>query len=71
MADPGFESYEALDASAHVGDHGATGTVTFLTRTGPLRIAMKRPVLEQLCRGMERELSENPLPSTDQDREIS
>jgi hypothetical protein len=71
MADSAVETYEALDASAHVGDGGGRGTITVLTRSGPIRIAMKRPILEQLYRAVERELSENPAASADQDREIS
>jgi len=32
---------------------------------------MKRPVMEQLRHSIERELNENPIPSTDAEREIS
>ncbi len=71
MTDPAIENREALDAGAHVGDHGSSGTVTLLTRSGPVTISMKRAVMEQLSRCIERELNENPIPSTDKNREIS
>jgi hypothetical protein len=71
MADPAIENYEALDAGAHVGDRGSTATITLLTRTGSVAISMKRPILEQLYYRIERELSENPIASTDANREIS
>jgi hypothetical protein len=71
MTDPTIGNYEALDAGAHVGDRGASGTVTLLTRGGPITISMKRAVMEQLCRRIERELNENPIPDTDRNREIS
>ena len=71
MTDPAIGNYEALDAGAHVGDRGASGTVTLLTRGGPITISMKRAVMEQLCRSIERELNENPIADTDRNREIS
>jgi hypothetical protein len=71
MTDPAIEHREALDAGAHVGDRGMSGTVTLLTRSGPITISMKRAVMEQLCRCLERELNENPMPNSDKNREIS
>jgi hypothetical protein len=71
MTGPTLQNYEALDAGAHVGDRGAAGTITLLTSAGPVAISMKRPVMEQLYRCLERELSEHPLPSADTNREIS
>jgi hypothetical protein len=70
MVDPAVETYEALDASAHVSDRGSRGTITLLTRTGSIGISMKRPIMEQLYHRIERELSENPIPSAE-NREIS
>ncbi len=68
MVDPAVETYEALNASAH---RGVKGTITLLTRTGSIAISMKRPLMEQLYRRIARELSENPISSSDTDREIS
>ena len=70
MSDPAIE-YEVLDAGAQIGDRGATGTITLLTRGGRVTISMKRPVMEQLCHHIERELHANPIPITDLHREIS
>jgi uncharacterized NAD(P)/FAD-binding protein YdhS len=71
MTDPAIENYEALDASAHIGDRGATATITLLTRRGPIVILMKRTTMEQLYHRIQRELNDNPIPSADTDREIS
>ena len=69
MTDPA--NYQALDADAHVGDRGATGTITLLTRNGRIAISMKRTVMEQLYHHIARELNESPIPVIDADREIS
>jgi hypothetical protein len=71
MTGPAIENYEALDASTHIGDRGATATITFLTKRGPMTILMKRATMEQLYHRIERELSDNPLPNVDRNREIS
>ncbi len=71
MNGPPIENYEALDAGAQIGNRGAKGVVTLLTERGLVAISMKRPVMEQLRRSIERELNENPIPSADADREIS
>jgi hypothetical protein len=71
MSGVALENYEGLDAGAHVGERGSMGTITLLTRAGPVSISMKRAVMEQLYHCLGRELSEHPLPSTDGDREIS
>jgi len=70
MTDPAIESYEALDAGARIGDRGATGTITLLTKRGPVAISMKRPIMEQLYYSIGRKLDENPSPA-DTAREIS
>ncbi|HYS90884.1 MAG: hypothetical protein E6G84_10365 [Alphaproteobacteria bacterium] len=71
MTDPPIENYDALDAGAQIGDRGAKGVITVLTERGLVAISMKRPVMEQLRHSIERELNENPIPSTDAEREIS
>jgi hypothetical protein len=71
MTGPVIENYEAWDAGAHIADRSTTGTITFLTSRGRLTISMKRPIMEQLCHSIERELNENPIPSADAHREIS
>ena len=65
MTDPAIENYEALDAGAHVDDQGVTGTVTLLTKGGRVVISMKRAVMEQLNSRIERELRQNPIPTTE------
>jgi hypothetical protein len=71
MTDPGIRSFDALDADARVGDRGAGATITLLTASGPVVVSMRRAVIEQLYRCLERELQENPVPESDRNREIS
>jgi hypothetical protein len=66
-----IENYDALDAGAQIGDRGARGVITVLTERGIVAISMRRPVMEQLRRSIERVLNETPVPSEDAHREIS
>ena len=41
MTGPPIENYEALDASAQIGDRGAKGVITLLTERGLVAISMQ------------------------------